>query len=134
MELLLDRGNPFPETVVGSVESSLNISQTSSVSSIRIENLFTAQYYWQLRAINAEGITAVSTIRTFTVCVDTPPRSPLLLYPQMSELDVHPSVTLEWLPTNYVSGDFGMSTICPYESESFLLQIWDGNKINFINS
>lgn len=108
VELLLDRGKPFPETVVGFVDSSLNTSETSSVSSITIENLYTGQYYWQVRAVNVEGITAVSTIRTFTVCVDTPPRSPLLLLPRMSEMDVHPSVTLEWLPTNYLAGDFGM--------------------------
>lgn len=101
VELLLDK-NPFPTTVVAVVQET-----NSSVTTVTIPNLTTGQYYWMVRAVSSDNVTAGSSIRTFSVCVDSPPRTPLLLSPFDGEIDVHPSLDLTWLPMNFLAGDYG---------------------------
>ena len=78
---------------------------------ICIKNIFNSnlgRYFWQVLAVNSDNVTSQSEIREFTVCVNTPPLTPNLLFPSNSSIDQSTSIILTWLPINFIKGDFGV--------------------------
>lgn len=118
VQLLLD-SNPVLETIAGIVYPDDSNSTNLEPSFLSVSGLETGQYYWRVRAVNTENVTTDSEIRTFTVCVDTPPKEPILTSPTNMSVDQETEVSLSWLPLNQISGDFGTYSLVSYLLKSF---------------
>lgn len=106
MELLLDPSDvEFPSTIVAtfSAQELANLDRISYNTS----GLSTGQYFWQVRAINVDNVASYSELRTFTVCVDIPPRTPVPVSPANETIDTNVFVSLQWLAMDQKAGDYG---------------------------